>query len=125
MLRSIPGIGEISSRILSNELVDIERFNNERQLFSYLGLTPSENSSGGRIRKGNMTRQGNVYVRAVLIECAWSAIRKDKELKKYYMSLSARRGAKKAIVAVARKLSGRVRFVLKNKQEYEFKELST
>ena len=75
--RSVPGVGRISARILSHELGDLSRFDNERQLFSYTGLTPSEHSSGENTRRGHITRQGNRAVRGVLIEVAWRAINKD------------------------------------------------
>ena len=65
--RSAPGIGPLSARILSNELGNMSQFNNERQLFSYTGLTPSEHSSGDTIRKGHITRQGNNRVRHIRV----------------------------------------------------------
>lgn len=107
--RLVPGIGPLGARILSNELGDLSQFNNERQLFSYTGLTPSEQSSGDSIRRGHITRQGNSRVRWILCEAAWRAIKKDRELKEYFERLSIRTGKKKAIVAVARKLIGRIR----------------
>ena len=61
--RSAPGIGPLSARILANELGNMSQFENERQLFSYTGLTPSEHSSGDAIRRGHITRQGNTRVR--------------------------------------------------------------
>lgn len=54
--RSTPGIGPVGARILANEIEDMSYFDNERQLFSYTGLTPSEHSSGGHIRKGHISR---------------------------------------------------------------------
>lgn len=107
--RSVPGIGPLGARILSNELGDLSQFKNERQLFSYTGLTPGEQSSGDSIRRGHITRQGNSRVRWILCEAAWRAIKKDCELKEYFERLSVRRSKKKAIVAVARKLIGRIR----------------
>ncbi len=107
--RSAPGIGPLSSRILANELGDMSQFANERQLFSYTGLTPSEHSSGDTIRRGHITRQGNPRVRHILCESAWAAIRKDKDLRTFYERLYPKTGKKKAIVAVARKLVGRLR----------------
>lgn len=107
--RSAPGIGPLSSRILANELGDMSQFANERQLFSYTGLTPSEHSSGDTIRRGHITRQGNPRVRHILCESAWVAIRKDKDLRTFYERLYPKTGKKKAIVAVARKLVGRLR----------------
>ncbi len=117
--RSAPAVGAISARILANELGDMSQFANERQLFSYTGLTPSEHSSGQTIRKGSITKQGNVHLRAVLIEVAWRALRKDPSLAKHYEQLSARAGGKRAIVAVARKLIGRIRAALRKGELYQ------
>lgn len=116
--RSAPGIGLICSRTLANELGDMSRFPNERTLFSYLGLAPSEYSSGDRIRRGNITRQGPGYLRGLLVEAAWRAIAKDTELRNKYEQIKQRAGGKKAIVAIARILVGRIRSCLKNGQAY-------
>jgi len=107
--RSVPGFGPISSRVFSNELGNLKRFSNERQLFSYTGLTPGENSSGEQIHRGRITKQGNRHIRGILIEVAWRAIRKDPTLTRFYQKVCAHAGSKRAIVAVARKLIGRVR----------------
>lgn len=117
--RSAPGIGPLSARILSNEIGDMSQFANERQLFSYTGLTPSEHSSGDAIRRGNITRQGNTRVRHILCESAWVAIRKDKDLRTFYERLYPRTGKKKAIVAVARKLVGRLRSAFRQGVPYQ------
>jgi transposase len=115
---SAPGIGPLGARILSNELGDMSQFKNERQLFSYTGLIPGEHSSGESIRRGPITKQGNSRVRWVLCEAAWRAIRKDLDLKDYFERLYPRTGKKKAIVAVARKLIGRIRSAFQHNIEY-------
>ena len=107
--RSSPGIGPLSSRILSNELGDMSQFKNERELFSYTGLTPSEYSSGEKIRRGKISKQGNSRLRHILVEAAWRGIKKDKVLAEFFERLYPRTGKKRAIVAVARKLIGRIR----------------
>ncbi len=107
--RSAPGIGFLAARILSNELGNMSQFDNERQLFSYTGLTPSEHSSGETTCKGHITRQGNSRVRHILNQAAWQAISKDQDLKQFFERLYPKTGKKKAIVAVARKLIGRIR----------------
>ena len=117
--RSVPGIGPLGARVLSNELGDMSQFRNERQLFSYTGLTPSEHSSGDSIRKGHITRQGNSRVRWILCETAWRAIRKDSALNSYFEQLYPRRGKKRAIVAVARKLIGRIRAAFRQGALYQ------
>lgn len=107
--RSVPGIGPIGARVLANEVEDMSYFNNERQLFSYTGLTPSEHSSGGYVRKGHISRQGKTIVRRVLVLAAWRAIQKDPHLRATFDRISARAGGKKAIVAIARRLIGHIR----------------
>jgi transposase len=109
--RSVPGVGPLISRILSAELGDMSQFRNERALFSFTGLTPSEYSSGGHICRGHIcrghiSRQGSTRLRHMLVEAAWKAVRKDPVIKEYYIKLSERIGKRKAIVAVARKLVG-------------------
>ena len=121
--RSAPGIGPLSARILSSELGDLSQFANERQLFSYTGLTPSEFSSGDTVRKGHITRQGNKRVRYILNQAAWRAIKKDRDLKEFFERLAPRTGKKKAIVAVARKLIGRLRAAFKTGQPYQMNPL--
>jgi transposase len=116
--RSAPGIGPLSARILSNELGDLSQFQNERQLFSFTGLTPSEHSSGEIIRRGHISRQGNSRVRGILIEIAWRAISKDKALAEFFERLFPRAGKTKAIVAVARKLIGRIRAAFQKGDNY-------
>ncbi len=123
--RSAPGVGPLSARILSNELGDMSQFQNERQLFSFTGLTPSEHSSGDTIRKGHITRQGNSRVRAILIEIAWRAISKEQALAEFFDRLFPRTGKTKAIVAVARKLIGRIRAAFQKGELYQLNDSGT
>lgn len=117
--RSAPAVGPISARVLANELGDMSQFKNERQLFSYTGLTPSEHSSGDTIRKGAITKQGNAHLRGILIEIAWRARAKDPDLARHYDQLSTRMGGKRAIVAIARKLIGRIRAAFRKGELYQ------
>lgn len=120
--RSVPAVGPISARILANELGNMAQFANERQLFCYTGLTPSEHSSGQKIHKGNITRQGNVYLRGILIEIAWRALKQDPSLAKHYEQLRGRMEGKRAIVAIARKLIGRIRAAFRKGEQYHISE---
>lgn len=113
--RSMPGVGRVSARVLSNELGDMTRFDNERQLFSSSGLTPSEHTSGDHVRKGHISRQGSPRIRGLLVEVAWRAIETDASLKQFYVKVARKRDGKRAIVAVARKILGRLRYCLKEK----------
>jgi len=95
------------------------RFDNERQLFSSSGLTPGEYSSGEQVRRGHISRQGNSRIRGLLIEVAWRAIDDDHGLKSFYLRVAGARGSKRAIVAVARKILGRLRHCLREKSKWK------
>ena len=83
----------------------MRQFRNEKKLFSYTGLTPSEHSSGEHVRQGHISRQGRSILRKILVEASWTAITKDPSLREVYDRLS-HRGGKRAIVGVARRLVG-------------------
>jgi transposase len=99
----------VVARTLATELGDMTRFANERALFSYTGLTPSEYSSGTSVRRGHISRQGSSRVRHLLVETAWRAMPRDAVLKESFARIAATRGKKRAIVAIARRLTGRMR----------------
>ena len=71
-LVALRGIDKLSAMVLLAELGDISRFASPKQLMSYLGLVPSEHSSGGRRRQGAITKTGNGHARRTLVESAWS-----------------------------------------------------
>lgn len=71
-LMALRGVSLITAMTVLAELGDITRFDNPRQLMAYLGLVPSEHSSGGTRRQGSITRTGNGHVRRVLVEAAWN-----------------------------------------------------
>lgn len=70
--QAMRGISHISAVILASEIGDFNRFPHPRQLVSYLGLSPSENSSGKRVIRGSITKAGSKHARRVLIEGAWA-----------------------------------------------------
>jgi transposase len=118
---SVPGVGCIHARQLINELGDMKQFKNMRKLFSFTGLTPCEYSSGENIRHGNISRQGNPMLRKILVESAWVAIKRDPNLKAVFDRIAHTRGKKRAIVAVARNLVGRIRSCVLSGCLYEIK----
>lgn len=119
MYQTASGIGPTSARVLANELGNLQQFKNERQLFSYIGFTPSEHSSGEHTRQGHITKQGKPIVRKILVQAAWVAIRHDKELQTIYERIAAKSGSKRAIVAIARRLIGRIRACFRTGEVYE------
>lgn len=116
--RKITGFGPKIATILTLELGDTSQFSSEDKLFSFCGLTPSEHTSGDHKRLGHITRQGNPILRKILVQAAWVAVRKDPYFSEYYKKLSSKVGACRAIIAVARKLIGRGRCVMKKKDNY-------
>src|SRR5215813_5293631 len=116
--RSVPGIGEVVARTLATALGDMTRFANERALFSYTGLTPSEYSSGASIRRGHISRQGVSHLRHVLVETAWRALPGDPIRHAMCERIAATRGKQRAIVAIARRLIGRIRACFRHGTTY-------
>lgn len=117
--RSVPGIGPVASRTLANELGDMGDCKNLRSLYSFLGLTPSEYSSGDRRRLGHISRQGSARLRWILTEAAWRAVKIDPRLQTDFNRISLKAGKKRAIVAIARKLAGRIRACFQKKEIYQ------
>lgn len=119
LLRSVPGIGLITSMILLSEIEDIKRFKNLDKLCGYFGLVPSTASSGEKERVGEMTNRGNRYIKSAIIESAWMAIRSDPTLLHSYLKLKKRMESNQAIIRVAKKLVARIMFVLVKEKPYE------
>ena len=113
------GVGLITAMTFLLELHDMSRFPSAFQFCSYLGLTPSQYSSGEHVRLGHITREGNAHLRRALIESAWTVIRYDPFLQEKYERIRARgTNGKKAIVAVARSLAVRLRRCLLDELPY-------
>jgi transposase len=107
------GVGPVTALAFVLTLGPVERFPNSRKVVSYLGLNPSEHSSGGSQRLGHISKQGNQMLRWLLVEAGQSAAQFDPELRRKYLRLKFRRGAKVAKVAIARQLAVRLYWVLR------------
>jgi transposase len=118
-LKSIPGIGLITSMVFLTEIVDINRFRNLDHLASYVGLIPGEDSSGDKEVHTGISRRRNQNLRYLLIESSWTAVRKDPALAMSYNNLVKRMPKNRSIIRIARKLLSRIRYVLKNRESYE------
>ena len=118
-LTTIPGISTITAMVLLTEIVNINRFKSLDHLASYVGLIPGEDSSGDREVHTGLSYRRNAYLRVLLIESSWVAVRKDPALLMTYNKLIKQMPKNSAIVKIARKLLNRIRYVLKNQQPYE------
>lgn len=121
-LQSIPGIGCITSLTILSRIGDPVNLRNPRELGAFIGIVPREHSTGESVGKGSITHLGDQTLRMLLVEAAWVAIRRDTELDEFYNRIRKRHhsafAARKAIVAVARKLTHRVYTVLKKQRMY-------
>ncbi len=117
-LMTHPGIGPVTSLAFVLAIGPITRFRRSKKIASYLGLNPSEESSGGRRRLGAISKQGNTMVRWLLIEAVYPAVRRDPALRQDYQRLKFRRGHAVAKVAIARKLAVRMYWMLRSGADY-------
>ena len=118
LLMTHPGIGPVTSLAFVLAIGPVARFPRSRKIASYLGLNPSEESSGGRRRLGAISKQGNTMVRWLLIEAVHMAVRFDHALRQDYQRLKFRRGHAVAKVAIARKLAVRMYWMLRSGAAY-------
>jgi transposase len=111
------GVGPITALAVVLSLGPVERFASARKVASYVGLIPAEYSTGGRQRLGHISKEGNVFLRWVLVEAANMAVRHDVEMKRMYWRLVERRGKSIAKVAMARKLLVRLYWMLRRRHQ--------
>jgi transposase len=107
-LASVPGVSLLVAAAFISAVDAPERFSKASQVSSYLGLCPREESTGGRHKLGSITKQGNAYARAMLVQAAWCVVRsRDSKdtLVRWAHRTAERRGRMRAAVAVARRLS--------------------
>lgn len=122
-LQSIPGIGELSSRVIVSAIDDVNRFDSKKGLAKYGALTPRIYQSGGVTHLGRINRDGRHEVRRVLLQCAHTVARmksyEARPLRTFFERVRQRRGKKIAIVALARKLLTIAYGVLRTQTMYD------
>jgi transposase len=122
-LQSIPGIGELSSRVIISAIDDVKRFDSKKSLAKYGALTPRIYQSGGVTHLGRINRDGRHEVRRVLLQCAHTVARmksyEARPLRTFFERVRQRRGKKIAIVALARKLLTIAYGVLRTQTMYD------
>jgi transposase len=117
-LMTHPGVGPITALAFVLIIGTWERFHCGKQIGSYVGLIPCEDSSAGRQRLGHISKQGNTLLRFLLVEAAQAAVRWDPDWRRRYLHLAMRRDRRIAKVAMARRLGVRLYWMWRNAREY-------
>jgi transposase len=118
LLMTQPGVGPITSLAFVLTLGDVTRFRRGKQVASYLGLIPREYSSGGKQRLGGISKQGNRFMRMLLVEAAQTVVRYDPGFRKEYLHRCHHKPKAVAKVAAARKLAIRLYWMLRTNTPY-------
>jgi len=118
LLMTQPGVGPVTSLAFVLTIGDVRRFQRGKQVASYLGLIPSEHSSGSKRRLGSISKQGNVFLRTLLVEAAQSACRHDEEFRREYRHRCHHKPTGVAKVAAARKLAVKLYWMLRTQTPY-------
>jgi transposase len=118
LLMTQPGVGPITSLAFVLTLGEVARFKRGKQVASYLGLIPSEHSSGGKQRLGAISKQGNRFARTLLVEAAQTATRLDEGFRKQYQHRCHSKPKGVAKVAAARRLAVRLYWMLRTQTPY-------
>ncbi len=117
-LMTHPGVGPLTALAFVLIIGTPDRFPCGKQIGSYVGLIPSEDSSAGRQRLGHISKQGNSLLRFLLVEAAQAAVRYDPDWRRRYVHLAMRRERRIAKVAMARRLAVRLYWMWRNGWEY-------
>lgn len=109
-LCTVPGVGTVTALAFVSTLDEVRRFSSAHQVESYLGLVPSERSSGEKQRRGRLAKTGNCRMRWLLVEAAWRILLSQRpevgHLQLWSARIATRRGRRIAVVALARRLAG-------------------
>jgi transposase len=104
ILDTIPQVGPVTIDVVVSELGDIRRFRSQKKVCAYAGLVPGQRESAGRSRQLGITKEGSRLLRWVLVQAAWRLVGKSARWGRIFEGILERRGKKKAIIAVARRL---------------------
>jgi transposase len=125
-LEGVAGVGPLVALTFVAYVGDVRRFENAAQVSNYLGLVPRVDISGTLVKYGGITKQGNGYLMALLVQAAWALIRSKGggalRERYWYMTEGKGLGKKKSIVASARRLAELMYTLMKNGTEYEVRK---
>ncbi len=120
VLQGIPGIAFITAMYLYTEIMDMNRFANDNHLVSFVGLVPSIQTSDETVFSNGISFRQNSFLRSMLIEAAWTAVREDPAMTLKFKELLKRMKSQDAIIRIAKKLVKRVRHVWLKQEEYVY-----
>jgi len=118
VLKSIPGVAAVTTDVVLSEIGDIRRFGSQRKATAFAGLAPGIRESAGRAKHLGITKEGSRLLRWALVQTAWRLVNRTRRWSFLYNRLKQRTGAKKAIVAIARRVWCVMVAMLKSGQEY-------
>lgn len=118
VLASVPGVGPVTLEVVLSELGDVRRFGNQNDVAQYAGLAPGVRESAGRRKNQSITKEGSPLLRWTMIQLAWRLVNKTRRWGFLYEKLKIRCGAKKAIVAVARRVLCMLASILRSGRRY-------
>jgi len=117
-LSTIPGVGTVTIDVFLAETADVRRFGSQKKLTAYAGLAPGGRESDGKLQELGIARSGSRVLRWVLVQAAWQLVQRDEHWRRIFEALAKRRGKKKAIVAIARRLLCLMMAVVVNDRPY-------
>lgn len=118
LLMTQPGVGPVTALAFVLTIGDVSRFQHSGQVASYVGLIPREHSSGGKQRLGSISKQGNCFVRQLLVEAAQTVVRLDEGFRREYGARCHHKPKGVAKVAAARKLAVRLYWMMRTQVAY-------
>jgi transposase len=118
ILATIPKVGPVTIDVVLSELADVSRFRSQKKVCAYAGLVPGQRESAGRSRELGITKEGSGRLRWVLVQAAWRLVNTSARWRHVFEGILKRRGKKKAIVAVARRLLCVMVSMLESGQSY-------
>lgn len=118
LIRTIPGVGEITALLFVTEVGNVNRFKSFDALCDYVGLVPNTHSTGDTEKVSGLTRRANHQLREKLIEASWIAVRTDPAMTMAFNNYCKRMKRNNAIIRIAKKMLNRIRYVMKNEAPY-------
>lgn len=104
LLHTIPGVGVVTVEAFLSEVGDVRRFRSQKKVAAYAGLSPGQRESAGKTKELNITHRGSKVMRWALNQASWQLVQRDLRWRNIFEGIAKRRGRKKAIVAISRRL---------------------